>query len=122
MMKDGRIKPFHDVSVLLGKNEKAVRKEFDSLLVYSFSENVCLCVFDVLSLNGEHLVQQPLLKRKNVLSTYFSVSTSQGLRIIPWKEGSHNLQEEIQSSLEMGCEGLVLKKTDTPYRPGSRSS
>lgn len=79
-------------------------------------------MFDVLSMNGEVLVNKPLLERKAVLTNSFPTSPSHGFLFVPWSEQTTDLQINMKQSLEMGCEGLVLKRKESVYSPGGRSS
>ena len=81
-----------------------------------------MLVFDILSIDSNNLVDEPLVKRKSILQTYFGCSQNSGLLLVPWKQDSQNLQEDMRSSIDSGCEGLILKKGDSPYQPGSRAS
>ena len=64
----------------------------------------------------------PLHQRKELLSQYFKLTSSQGMTVVPWKEGNCDLQDEMKKSLAVGCEGLILKKLDSFYDPGGRTS
>lgn len=75
-------------------------------------------VFDLLFLDGYDLMPLPLLKRKEILS-----------KLLP-KEGSV-LQSEIfsgmpvkilQAAKNLGLEGIIAKRSESPYKPGDRGS
>ena len=86
------------------------------------SETICLFVFDVLSVNKTIVVNKPLSERKALLAQAFPLDSVQGLMHVPWSDHSTDLQENMKTSIEIGCEGLVLKKMDSVYSPGGRSS
>lgn len=79
-------------------------------------------MFDVLSVDGMILIHQPLLERKRTLLERFNLQSSDGMIPVPWSDDASDLQHTMKQSIQLGCEGLVLKKSDSTYQPGSRSS
>ncbi len=76
-----------------------------------------LYLFDILYLNGESLIELPYLRRREILS--------QNAKEIPLTKQLVTNQKEqaegfLKEALEAGHEGLMAKKLDSPYTPGSR--
>jgi DNA ligase-1 len=76
-------------------------------------------VFDLLELDGVDIRSQPLLKRRELLSTLPIDHTkmlrlSQAVAISDWME----LPPLIEQSRGKRVEGLMLKRWDSPYQPG----
>ena len=76
----------------------------------------------MLSVNKTIVVNKPLSERKEILSQTFQFGSIQGLMQVPWTDRLTDLQENMKASIQIGCEGLVLKKKDSVYNPGGRSS
>jgi DNA ligase 1 len=76
-------------------------------------------VFDIMYLNGESLIKNPIKERKEILS-----SISFGEPIINSTYKIVNSEEEtiamLEESRDIGHEGLVLKDPDSHYHPGKR--
>jgi ATP-dependent DNA ligase len=74
-------------------------------------------VFDVLHLNGEDLLLQPLLERKARLA-----------EIMKGAPGTLQFSDHVldngpaffRQACKLGAEGIVSKRVDAPYRPGDR--
>jgi len=78
---------------------------------------VKLYLFDLLYVDGESLIDEPYLKRRNRLSKV--------VEGIPLTEqlvtGNPTEAEEfLKRAIEMGHEGLMAKRLDSPYKPGVR--
>jgi DNA ligase-1 len=76
-----------------------------------------LYLFDILYLNGESLVSVPYLQRRQILA--------QNAGEIPVTEQlvSGNVEEAkrfLKKAIDAGHEGLMAKKLDSPYTPGTR--
>jgi len=89
---------------------QAWRSEADGQLMYY--------VFDLLWLDGVDLMQQPLIERRNLLRS-----------IMPPDDGIIRLSENFDASgaelfaatHKIGLEGIIAKKSDSKYVPGTRS-
>lgn len=78
---------------------------------------VKLYLFDLIYLNGESLADKPYLKRRKKLAEIAGgISLTKQIVTGNIKEAEHFFQEAIN----MGHEGLVAKKPDSPYTPGVR--
>jgi len=88
--------------------------------------NVVLYVFDLLYYNGESLLREPLMKRRQVLRDclkevpdrlYFARSMT--------SEDTENddIQHFLNESIKGGCEGLMVKTLDkdASYEPSRRT-
>ena len=76
-------------------------------------------VFDVLILNGEVMMGQPLLERRKLLETRVLPKLTEPIRYSPTLDAS--LSDLIKSVKAQGFEGLVAKRGDSKYEPGMRS-
>jgi bifunctional non-homologous end joining protein LigD len=74
-------------------------------------------VFDILSEQGRSLESEPYDKRRRELLR--RVNSSGPIQVPEAFEG--NLAAALRSSRELGLEGVVAKKRDSPYREGARS-
>jgi bifunctional non-homologous end joining protein LigD len=86
------------------------RSEADGTLVYY--------AFDILWLDGKDLTNLPLSTRKEILNLVFEASDL--LRLSQSFEATGTAFFAIAS--QMGLEGIVAKKADSPYQVGKRSS
>ena len=76
-----------------------------------------LYLFDVLYLNGESLIMQPYLRRRQILSQNAgNLSLSKQIVTNKIEDAEGFLKEAIAA----GHEGLMAKKLDSPYTPGRR--
>jgi bifunctional non-homologous end joining protein LigD len=79
---------------------------------------VSYLVFDVLRLDGTDVTGAPYSARRHAVE---QLDLNQGtVRVPPAFEGA--LTEAIEASRELGLEGVVAKRTDSPYRVGKRSA
>jgi bifunctional non-homologous end joining protein LigD len=81
------------------------------------TENLAFYVFDLLHLNGNDLMQLPLLTRKEILIEILkSKSSSSAIRYSEhWLGEGDRLYDEACRS---GLEGVISKRADQPYKPG----
>lgn len=75
-------------------------------------------VFDLLWLDGKSLLHLPLWKRKELLKGLLpkkgKVLESQSFLTKP--------EKFLKAAKKMGIEGMIAKKTESPYRPGERGT
>jgi DNA ligase-1 len=78
---------------------------------------VRLFLFDILYLNGESLIALPYLQRRQVLA-----ETAGGIPLTSQivTEDEPEATEFLQAAIDAGHEGLMAKKLDSPYTPGTR--
>lgn len=77
------------------------------------------CVFDLLVEAGDVVIGDPLLLRKQRLEERLPPGLPQVLLVRHVAEGARQLFE--QSLNQLGLDGVVAKKADSPYLPGLRS-
>ncbi|HSI26323.1 MAG TPA: non-homologous end-joining DNA ligase, partial [Aeromicrobium sp.] len=83
------------------------------------SAPVSYLVFDLLRLDGTDVTAAPYDARRSALEQ-LDLDDGNIIRVPPAYEGT--LTEAIESSRELGLEGIVAKRRDSTYRPGTRSS
>ena len=79
---------------------------------------VSYLVFDVLRLDGTDVTGAPYSARRDALEKLDLDSGS--VRVPPAFDGA--LTEAVDASRDLGLEGVVAKRTDSPYRVGKRSA
>lgn len=79
---------------------------------------VSYLVFDLLRLDGTDVTQAPYAARRDALEQLELDNGS--VRVPPAFDGA--LTEAVEASRELGLEGVVAKRTDSPYRVGKRSA
>ena len=78
---------------------------------------VKLYLFDVLYLNGEDLISRPYLQRRRILAENGGDIPLTNQIVTDKKERAEKFLKE---ALDAGHEGLMAKKLDSPYTPGTR--
>lgn len=78
--------------------------------------------FDVLYFDGKKSIDLPYSERRNTLEKI--VREDKFAKIIPMSiiKDATNVLEVLESSINSGCEGLMLKMLQAPYRAGIRGS
>jgi bifunctional non-homologous end joining protein LigD len=79
-----------------------------------------LYAFDLLTLRGEDLTQEPLERRHELLRTKMMPLLPHSIRYSETMEVSP--AELIEAVREQGFEGIVAKRRDSPYKPGQWSA
>ena len=74
-------------------------------------------VFDILEIHGKSLIDLPLLERKNILKQ----TLKEGKHIILSMYVEDEGETYYDEALKRGVEGIVAKRKDSHYLPGSRS-
>jgi DNA ligase 1 len=112
--RDGRVLPFRTLQTRLQ------RKRVDDELRREVS--IAYVVFDVLALGGELLLDEPLIARRERLADLFVARAH--LLHAPFESGDEpaaaDVNERFEEARRRGNEGLMLKRTDSPYAPGRR--
>jgi DNA ligase 1 len=112
--RDGRAIPFTELQQRLG------RKQID--LFTATRVPVAFVAFDILLLNGDELLDQPLAERRIKLTSLLGASETPQLQFT--RANLCTTVEEIESafsaSLAAGNEGLLAKAPESPYVPGRR--
>ncbi len=95
--------------------------------VAAFAQQIPLkyMVFDILYLNGKSLVNEPLLKRKEILNSVIKGGKKGGGLIEIASHVQTSKAEDISKfwakALKDGFEGIMIKKVNSPYEAGARS-
>jgi bifunctional non-homologous end joining protein LigD len=95
---------------------------FDQMGQPSFSvlrtklPKVVYYIFDLLELDGEPLIRQPLRDRREQLNSLVTPQPS-----VQVSEMFYNRDAIVEAARELKFEGVVAKRLDSPYRPGIRS-
>ena len=78
--------------------------------------------FDILFLNGKKIIDLPYLERRNNLLKI--VKDNKFVKVIPMSiiKNEGDVLEILENSINSGCEGLMLKMLQSPYRAGMRGS
>ena len=90
--------------------------DFDALHSGRHNEEVQLCAFDVLAMDGDDLRDLPLSMRKTNLARLLA-RRPDGIFINPFELGEIG-PDLFRKACEFGLEGLVSKHRDRPYRGG----
>jgi ATP-dependent DNA ligase len=90
--------------------------DFDALLSGKHNEEVQLCAFDVLAIDGDDLRRLPLSMRKANLQRLLA-RRPDGIFISQFEQGEIG-PDLFRKACEFGLEGLVSKHRDRPYQGG----
>jgi DNA ligase-1 len=83
---------------------------------------VKLYVFDLLYLDGEALIDTPLLERRTLLKTAIQPTERIEIANCMLTKSSAEAQIMFQEALDLGFEGLMIKDPDSRYTPGKRGN
>ncbi|SMC87647.1 non-homologous end-joining DNA ligase [Pedobacter africanus] len=93
------------------------KPDFDTLQLYNGKRSpIRYCVFDLLYLDGNNLMELPLCQRKELLETLVK-----GNQIFLFSQSFEDGKALYEKVLEDNLEGIVAKKKDSPYVPGARA-
>jgi DNA ligase-1 len=109
---EGKILPFQILSTRGRKNidEKDIKV------------NVALYAFDCLYLNGENLLQKPMMERRKALySAFKEVPGEFFFATAKVSRDVEELQVFLEDSIKENTEGLIVKTLDATYEPSKRS-
>lgn len=90
--------------------------DFDALHSGRFNDEVQLCAFDILAMDGDDLPGLPLSMRKANLERLLA-RRPEGIFINPFERGEIG-PDLFRAACRMGLEGLVSKRRDRPYQAG----
>jgi DNA ligase D-like protein (predicted ligase) len=76
-------------------------------------------IFDLLILKGRDVMDEPLVKRRELLEEHILPKLAEPIRYSPVLEAK--LGDLIRSVKAQGLEGLVAKRRNSKYEPGQRS-
>jgi ATP-dependent DNA ligase len=98
----------------------AGRPSFNALQnVGSSNVRLAYYLFDVLTLAGRNLMQEPLSKRRDILERSILPKLKEPIRDSSQLRAS--LQDLMTAVRAHGLEGIVAKRLDSQYEPGQRS-
>ena len=92
---------------------------FERLHSKAYDQEVFLYAFDVLEHDGEDCRRLPLLARKARLATLLRPAAN-GIQVNEHLEGDGHAV--FEHACQFGCEGIVAKRSDSPYRSGRSKS
>ncbi len=80
-------------------------------------------IFDIIYLNGESLLDTPLVKRFKILENIFRNSSYSNIKVAETKyfSDSIGLYDYFKECLSNGLEGVVIKNPESLYKPGTRN-
>lgn len=83
---------------------------------------VSVNVFDILYASGRDKTNLPYIERRALLKDTITNTVDRRLTLIQQRIVSSvdQLEKFMAKSIEYGCEGLMVKQTDSPYRAGAR--
>jgi ATP-dependent DNA ligase I len=115
-VRDGRVLPFRFLQARLQRKEVAPELLGEVPVRYA--------VFDALARDEEFLLDAPLAERRTRLAELLANAGS-ALMLAPWTAleagaGAEAVHERFEASRAHGHEGLVFKRSDSPYTPGRR--
>ena len=90
--------------------------DFDALHSGRHNDEVRLCAFDVLAMDGDDLRHLPLHLRKTNLERLLA-RRPDGIFVNPFERGEIG-PDLFRAACRMGLEGLVSKRRDRPYQAG----
>ena len=78
--------------------------------------------FDVLYYNGTDYLEKPYMERRKTLENI--IKENNFAKLVPMSIVSNegDVTESLENSINSGCEGLMLKVIDSPYRAGTRGN
>jgi DNA ligase 1 len=117
-VRDGRVLPFRYLQARLQRKDVS-----DELLR---EVPVRYVVFDTLARDETFLLDQPLAERRAELAELLgAIGVRDAIELAPWTAletgaAAEAVHERFEDSRARGHEGLVFKRTDSPYAPGRR--
>lgn len=94
---------------------------------YNISEAVkrypiSLNLFDILYKGGHEVTHLPYSERRAMLESLGGKTSDPVIKIIPQNivQSPSQIEKLMSKAIESGCEGLMLKQLDSPYRAGAR--
>ncbi|MBM3903639.1 MAG: ATP-dependent DNA ligase [Thaumarchaeota archaeon] len=79
-------------------------------------------LFDVLYLNGQDLLNEPYKTRRKKLEEITSEDDYTKIVTQTIVHTENEIEDFLENGINAGCEGLMLKILDAPYRAGARGS
>jgi DNA ligase-1 len=85
---------------------------------------ISLNLFDILYKGGHEVTHLPYSERRAMLESLVRKTNDSTIKIIAQKivQNTAQIEELMSKAIESGCEGLMLKQLDSPYRAGARGN
>jgi bifunctional non-homologous end joining protein LigD len=94
------------------------KPDFDALQTYNgHNTPINYCVFDILWLDGYHLMGLPLTDRKAILKELV-----EGHEVLRFSESFDDGEALYRQALDLDLEGIVAKRKDSSYTPDARDN
>ena len=84
---------------------------------------VVINLFDVLLFDGKGTIDEPYTERRRILESFYQKTLDKKkVMLVPAKivSDSSEIDSLMDEALSNGCEGLVVKELESPYRAGAR--
>lgn len=107
----GKLLPFQDT--ITRKRKHGIASKADSVPIRFY-------VYDVMFIDGESLIDQPLEERKKRLLTLFSDSKTLTHSPVLRTKDAAELKKFHEYQLSLGLEGAVVKQVTSPYQSGRK--
>ena len=78
--------------------------------------------FDVLSANGKSCLDMSYKERRNLLEKIVVEDAFAKVMPMTLVKTDNAVEDSLENAINSGCEGLMLKQLDSPYRAGARAS
>jgi DNA ligase-1 len=105
---------------LLTFQETITRKRKHQVVSQSEKVPLMFYVFDILYLNNEPLIDEPLNNRKKILQNVVEINGIIKLTEVVETQDPGEIQQYHEQQLEKGLEGAVIKRIDSKYRSGRK--
>ena len=78
--------------------------------------------FDILSMDGKSCLDLPYIQRRNLLEK--NVIEDSFAKVMPmvFVKSDSEVEDSLENAINSGCEGIMLKQLDSPYRAGARAN
>lgn len=95
------------------------RPSFNKLQNYGAAAPLHFFIFDVLILMGKNVMNEPMIKRRDLIEEHVLPTLADPIRYSPILDAP--LEALVRSVKEQGLEGLIAKHRGSKYEPGERS-
>ncbi|MGI0061410.1 MAG: ATP-dependent DNA ligase [Nitrosotalea sp.] len=78
--------------------------------------------FDILSMDGKSCLDLPYIQRRKLLEK--NVIEDSFAKVMPmvFVKSDSEVEDSLENAINSGCEGIMLKQLDSPYRAGARAN
>jgi len=78
--------------------------------------------FDVLLSEGKSCLEISYKKRRSILEKIVVENSFAKIMPMTWVKTDNEVEDSLENAINSGCEGIMLKQIDSPYRAGARAS